>query len=77
MFSSNSGIVEREALADLANVYAGQTFVETDKAGYLIRQWIASSLYDRIRCVSSISFFRGSSGPSFCLSQHSPLPFLD
>lgn len=44
-----AGVVEREALADLANVYSGQTLVETDKAGYLIRQWIASSLYDRIR----------------------------
>ncbi|KAH9916914.1 uncharacterized protein B0H18DRAFT_1036508 [Fomitopsis serialis] len=40
--------VEREALADLVNVYNYQAFVETDKAGYIIRQWIASSLYDRI-----------------------------
>ncbi|KAJ7198728.1 kinase-like domain-containing protein, partial [Mycena pura] len=29
-------------------VYSYQSFVETDKAGYIIRQWIASSLYDRI-----------------------------
>ena len=43
------GLVERDALADLPNVYAYQAFVETDKAGYIIRQWIASSLYDRIR----------------------------
>ncbi|KAJ8083175.1 Serine/threonine-protein kinase [Marasmius tenuissimus] len=40
--------VEREALSDIANVYNYQTFVETDKAGYIIRQWIASNLYDRI-----------------------------
>ncbi|KII91699.1 hypothetical protein PLICRDRAFT_51832 [Plicaturopsis crispa FD-325 SS-3] len=40
--------VEREALADIANVYSYQTFVETEKAGYIIRQWIASNLYDRI-----------------------------
>ncbi|OCH92765.1 hypothetical protein OBBRIDRAFT_886008 [Obba rivulosa] len=40
--------VEREALADIPNVYNYQSFVETDKAGYLIRQWVASSLYDRI-----------------------------
>ncbi|KAJ7216643.1 hypothetical protein GGX14DRAFT_442277 [Mycena pura] len=39
---------DREALADIANVYSYQSFVETDKAGYIIRQWIASSLYDRI-----------------------------
>lgn len=44
--------VEREALLDIPNVYNYQTFVETDKAGYLIRQWVASNLYDRIRCVS-------------------------
>ncbi|KZT00186.1 ARM repeat-containing protein [Laetiporus sulphureus 93-53] len=40
--------VEREALVDIPNVYSYQAFVETDKAGYIIRQWIASSLYDRI-----------------------------
>ncbi|KIJ63655.1 hypothetical protein HYDPIDRAFT_175967 [Hydnomerulius pinastri MD-312] len=40
--------VDREALLDIANVYNYQAFVETDKAGYLIRQWIASNLYDRI-----------------------------
>ncbi|KAI0753275.1 hypothetical protein C8Q80DRAFT_1096117 [Daedaleopsis nitida] len=39
---------EREALADLPNVYGYQSFVETDKAGYVIRQWVASNLYDRI-----------------------------
>lgn len=43
-------LVEREALLDIPNVYNYQTFVETDKAGYLIRQWVASNLYDRIRC---------------------------
>ncbi|KAL0574075.1 Serine/threonine-protein kinase [Marasmius crinis-equi] len=40
--------VEREALSDIANVYNYQSFVETDKAGYIVRQWIASNLYDRI-----------------------------
>lgn len=43
--------VDREALADIPNVYTYQSFVETDKAGYVIRQWVASSLYDRIRYV--------------------------
>lgn len=37
---------------DIANIYNYQSFVETDKAGYIIRQWIASNLYDRIRYVS-------------------------
>ncbi|KAG6334162.1 hypothetical protein ID866_4928 [Astraeus odoratus] len=40
--------VDREALLDIPNVYNYQAFVETDKAGYLIRQWVASNLYDRI-----------------------------
>ncbi|KAJ3515360.1 hypothetical protein NLJ89_g1813 [Agrocybe chaxingu] len=40
--------MDREALAEIANVYNYQAFVETDKAGYIIRQWVASSLYDRI-----------------------------
>ncbi|KAG8906368.1 Serine/threonine-protein kinase [Tulasnella sp. 403] len=40
--------IEREALADIPNVYSHQTFFETDKAGYIIRQWLSSSLYDRI-----------------------------
>ncbi|KAF8958945.1 hypothetical protein BDZ97DRAFT_1839964 [Flammula alnicola] len=40
--------IDREALADIANIYNYQAFVETDKAGYIIRQWVASSLYDRI-----------------------------
>ncbi|KAF9233916.1 hypothetical protein BU15DRAFT_90187 [Melanogaster broomeanus] len=40
--------VDREALLDIANIYNYQAFVETEKAGYLIRQWIASNLYDRI-----------------------------
>ncbi|PCH37519.1 hypothetical protein WOLCODRAFT_140908 [Wolfiporia cocos MD-104 SS10] len=40
--------VEREALVDIPNVYNFQAFIQTDKAGYIIRQWIASSLYDRI-----------------------------
>lgn len=43
--------VDRDALQDIPNVYTYQAFVETDKAGYLIRQWIASNLYDRIRYV--------------------------
>ncbi|EIN14505.1 hypothetical protein PUNSTDRAFT_96429 [Punctularia strigosozonata HHB-11173 SS5] len=40
--------MDREALLDLPNVYSYQAFVETDKAGYIVRQWIASNLYDRI-----------------------------
>ncbi|KAF5339043.1 hypothetical protein D9758_014111 [Tetrapyrgos nigripes] len=40
--------LDREALQDIANVYNYQSFVETDKAGYIIRQWVASNLYDTI-----------------------------
>ncbi|TFL03877.1 hypothetical protein BDV98DRAFT_525538, partial [Pterulicium gracile] len=39
---------ERDAVADISNIHCYQAFTETDKAGYLIRQWIASNLYDRI-----------------------------
>ncbi|ODO02045.1 VPS15 protein kinase [Cryptococcus wingfieldii CBS 7118] len=39
---------ERDALTSLPNVNTYQTFVETEKAGYLIRQWIGSNLYDRV-----------------------------
>lgn len=45
------GTVEREALLDIPNVYNYETFVETDTAGYLIQRWVASNLYDRVRCV--------------------------
>jgi phosphoinositide-3-kinase regulatory subunit 4 len=47
-------LVEREALSDIANVYSYQSFAETDKAGYIIRQWLASNLYDRIRYAASL-----------------------
>lgn len=40
--------VEREALSELANIYNYQSFVETERAGYIIRQYVASNLYDRI-----------------------------
>lgn len=39
---------ERETLAGIPNVLTYQHVIETDRAGYLIRQWVASSLYDRI-----------------------------
>ncbi|KAK8845442.1 hypothetical protein IAR55_006155 [Kwoniella newhampshirensis] len=39
---------ERDNLVDLASVNTYQAFVETEKAGYLIRQWVGSNLYDRV-----------------------------
>ncbi|EJD02926.1 uncharacterized protein FOMMEDRAFT_123012 [Fomitiporia mediterranea MF3/22] len=39
---------EKKALQDVQNVYTYQIFTESDKAGYLVRQWVASNLYDRI-----------------------------
>ncbi|KAG0353652.1 Serine/threonine-protein kinase [Podila minutissima] len=39
---------ERESLADVPNAIAFQRVLETDRAGYLIRQYFFSSLYDRI-----------------------------
>ena len=40
---------ERDNLSDIPNIYSYQVFAETEKAGYIVRQWLASSLYDRIR----------------------------
>ncbi|SNX82431.1 related to VPS15 - ser/thr protein kinase [Melanopsichium pennsylvanicum] len=40
--------IERESLADVPNVLTYQKIVETERAGYLIRQWLHSNLYDRI-----------------------------
>lgn len=34
----------------MPNVYNYQSFLETERAGYVIRQWLANNLYDRIRC---------------------------
>lgn len=45
----NNLSAEREALLDIPNVYSYQASIDSDKAGYLIRQWVASNLYDRIR----------------------------
>ncbi|ORY34315.1 hypothetical protein BCR39DRAFT_556705 [Naematelia encephala] len=39
---------EREALEDLASCMSYMSFVETEKAGYLVRQWAGSNLYDRV-----------------------------
>ncbi|KAI5119857.1 hypothetical protein M0805_000691 [Coniferiporia weirii] len=39
---------EKKSLQDVPNVYPYQLFMESEKAGYLVRQWVASSLYDRI-----------------------------
>ncbi|BGP23345.1 other/VPS15 protein kinase [Rhodotorula toruloides] len=39
---------EREALTDCPNVQAYGRAIETERAGYLMRQWVASNLYDRI-----------------------------
>jgi phosphoinositide-3-kinase regulatory subunit 4 len=49
---------------DIANIYNYQSFVETDKAGYIIRQWVASNLYDRIRHVPTPSVPFSSHGLS-------------
>ena len=43
--------VEREALSDVPNVLTYQEVIETEEAGYLVRQWLMCSLYDSIRYV--------------------------
>jgi hypothetical protein len=43
---------ERERLLDVPNAFPYVRCIETEKAGYLIRQFLYGSLYDRIRSVS-------------------------
>lgn len=43
---------EKTALADVLNVLTYHDALATERGGYLIRQWVASSLYDRIRCAA-------------------------
>lgn len=75
MASMNVGLtvisVDREALLDIPNVYNYQAFVETEKAGYIIRQWVASSLYDRIRYVQTTSFALGQAKGALLAHDHS------
>ncbi|KAH8594390.1 hypothetical protein B0O99DRAFT_687625 [Bisporella sp. PMI_857] len=41
-------IRERRLLADVPNALAYQRIIETETNGYLVRQWLYSSLYDRL-----------------------------
>lgn len=38
-------------LVSTPNVFPYQKFIETEKAGYLVRQYFLNNLYDRIRFV--------------------------
>lgn len=49
MCGADSSIDEQESLADIPNAVSYQRIVETDRAGYMVRQYLYSSLYDRIR----------------------------
>ena len=40
---------ERDALADVPNALGYQRVLETNTSGYLVRQYLHSSLYDRMR----------------------------
>ena len=44
-------IDERDALGDIPNAFPYVRCIETERAGYLIRQHLYGSLYDRIRYV--------------------------
>ena len=46
---------EGAAMMDCPNLLPYAQALATERAGYLIRQWVASSLYDRIRCGDSPS----------------------
>lgn len=53
MCGTDSSIDEQESLADIPNAISYQRIVETDRAGYMVRQYLYSSLYDRIRYLYS------------------------
>lgn len=42
---------QRDLLVDVPNALPYSRILETERAGYVLRPWAASSLYDRIRCV--------------------------
>lgn len=66
--------VEREALSDCPNVLYYQRILDAERAGYLVRQWVASNLYDRIRCaLYSVLRFRWEAVLTFLESTR---PFL-
>lgn len=48
-FTDNDGTIEqRRALADVPNALGFQRIIETETNGYLVRQYLYSSLYDRL-----------------------------
>lgn len=42
-------------LVSTPNIFPYQKFIETEKAGYLVRQYFLNNLYDRIRFVHLIN----------------------
>lgn len=49
--SNHIPIDERDILEDVPNALGYQRILETGTGGYLVRQYIHSSLYDRMRYV--------------------------
>jgi len=47
--AAETQIDERKVLADVPNAVAYHRVIETAACGYLVRQYIHSSLYDRLR----------------------------
>lgn len=48
---------EYDLLDNVPNAFYFQRVMETDRAAYLVRQYLYSSLYDRIRYVSMLSIW--------------------
>ena len=64
--STNLCVEERDLLTDVPNAFPYIRCIETEKAGYLIRQYLYGSLYDRIRYARHI-----------CDADCSTRPFLE
>lgn len=50
--SSDNIVDERDLLADVPNALGYQRILKTDTSAYLVRQYLHSSLYDRLRLVT-------------------------
>lgn len=49
---ANTSAGERKLLSDVPNALSYERIIETETSGYLVRQYIHSSLYDRMRFVT-------------------------
>lgn len=47
--------MEQDVLQGMPNVLPYGEIIDTEAAAYLVRQWVANNLYDRIRYVAMLT----------------------